>query len=72
MFLIETRAVVTETTLTSSAAVTVETRSLLTRKSGVYSLVGVGDNISREVEELSEVLETRISKGVVEVAPNHY
>ena len=44
--------------------------SLLTRKSGVHSLVGVGDDVVGEVEELSQVLETRVSEGVVEVAPS--
>ena len=33
--------------------------------------MGVGDDVVGEVEELSQVLETRISESVVEVAPNH-
>ena len=74
LLLLEATALLAEVaalTVTAETTALTET-SLLTRKSGVHSLVGVGDNISREVEELSEVLETRISKGVVEVAPTRY
>ena len=75
LLLVKTAAVVAElTTLTIATetallTITTRTRSLLTRKSGVHSSVGVGDNVVREVKELTEVLETRISQGVVEVAP---
>lgn len=70
LFLIKTRAVVTETTFTITSTVfTLETRSLFTRKGRISSLVSVGNNISREVKELSKILKTRISKSVIEVAP---
>ena len=66
--LFETRAVVTEAAFTLSAVVTVEV-SFFTRKSGVDSLVGLRSTIGREVEEFSEVLETRVGESVIEVAP---
>ena len=70
LFLIKTRAVVTETAFTITSTVfTLETRSLFTRKGRISSLVSVGNNISREVKELSKILKTRISKSVIEVAP---
>ena len=75
LLLVKTAAVVavlttlTITTETRLVTITVEAGSLLTRKSGVHSSVGVGDNVVRKVEELTEILETRISQGVVEVAP---
>lgn len=75
LLLVKTAAVVavlttlTITTETRLVTITVEARSLLTRKSRVHSSVGVGDNVIRKVEELTEILETRISQGVVEVAP---
>ena len=59
----------TITTETRLITITVETRSLLTRKSGVHSSVGVRDNVVGEVKELTQILETRISQGVVEMAP---
>jgi len=75
LLLVKTAAVVavlttlTITTETRLVTITVEAGSLLTRKSGVHSSVGVGDNVVRKVEELTEILETRISQGVVEMAP---
>ena len=73
LLLLETTALLAEVaalTVTAETTALTET-SLLTRKSGVHSLVGVGDDVVGEVEELSQVLETRISESVVEVAPNH-
>lgn len=73
LFLIKTRAVVTETAFTITSTVfTLETRSLFTRKGRISSLVSVGNNISREVKELSKILKTRVSKSVVEVAPRNH
>ena len=73
LLLLEAAALLAEVAaLTVAAETTALTEtSLLTRKSGVHSLVGVGDDVVGEVEELSQVLETRISESVVEVAPNH-
>ena len=64
-------AVLAALTITEAGLVTVaaETRSLITRKSGVHSSVGVGDDVVGEVQELSQVLETRVRQGVVEMAP---
>ena len=75
LLLVESTAVVAEstaltvTTEASLLSITVETGSLLTRHRGIHSLVSIGDNISRKVEELSEILHTRISQSVVEMAP---
>ena len=64
-------AVLAALTITEAGLVTVaaETRFLITRKSGVHSSVGVGDDVVGEVQELSQVLETRVRQGVVEMAP---
>ena len=65
-------AVLTALTIASEAGlvtIAVEARTLLTRQSGVHSSVGVGNDVSRQVEELSQVLQTGISQRVVEVAP---
>ena len=64
-------AVLAALTITEAGLVTVaaETRFLITRKSEVHSSVGVGDNVVGEVQELSQVLETRVRQGVVEMAP---
>ena len=52
------------------AVITVEV-SFFARKSGIDSLVSLRSTIGREVEEFSEVLETRISESVIEVAPTN-
>ena len=64
-------AVLAALTITEAGLVTIaaETRFLITRKSGVHSSVGVGDDVVGEVQELSQVLETRVRQGVVEMAP---
>ena len=53
----------------TALTITAEARSVLTRQSGVHSLVGVGHDVVGQVQELSQVLETRVRQGVVEVAP---